>query len=146
MNWWQQLILGGWGAGTVAALYEGYRQTVLRKNVFGLARKYAFLGIFVWGDAIVVGIFWLLSVGFVYSVQDWPLFLLIVSLFWVVRSQGEVIYWINQQFSPIRRNPPKSLLGHQLFPGDSIWFVYQVIWQCVTVISLLATVYLIRQG
>jgi len=51
------------------------------------------------------------------------------------------MYWLHQQFSTLERNPPKSLLGYRFFGNDSIWFVYQIFWQCVTVIAVIASIY-----
>jgi hypothetical protein len=73
--------------------------------------------------------------------NDWLLFWLIVSVFWAVRSWGETIYWLNQQFSTIERNPPKKHILYPIFHNDSVWFVHQIIWQCVTVISIVVSLY-----
>jgi hypothetical protein len=103
-------------------------------------------GIIAWGDAVVFGLFWT-GVSLVsYFLNDWILFLLIISVFWVVRSLGETIYWFNQQFSQKAYdwNKPEKLLFHSIFKNDSIWFVYQIIWQCVTVVSIIATIYFTR--
>lgn len=104
------------------------------------------LGIIAWGDAVVFGLFWTGASLVSYLLNDWILFLLIISVFWVVRSLGETIYWFNQQFSQkvSEANKPENLMLHSIFRNDSIWFVYQIIWQCVTVISIIATIYFAR--
>jgi ABC-type branched-subunit amino acid transport system permease subunit len=99
-------------------------------------------GIFVWGDAVIFGLFWFLSSFVTFLLHDWILFLLIISTFWVVRSLGETIYWLLQQFSQINRNPPHKLLGYKIFKNDSIWFIYQIVWQSLTVFSTISTIYL----
>ena len=101
-----------------------------------------FLGAFVWADAAIFGLFWLVIAVTCLVMQDWLLFLIILSVFWVVRSAGEVIYWFNEQFSTKVRNKPKTLHLFKLFPNESIWFVYQIIWQCVLVLTLISSVYL----
>ncbi len=112
-----------------------------RGNTNGLCPHFLLLGAFVWADAVVFSLFWLLVTLFVVIVQDWLLFLLVVSVFWVVRSWGEVIYWFNQQFSTLKRNPPEKFkLLFKLFPNDSVWFVYQIFWQCLLVITIIASV------
>lgn len=121
----------------IKGLYE-----VKEKNVYGLTPWLGLLGIFVWGDATIICLFWTLSAVASYVLQSWLLFCLIVSLFWVVRSLGETIYWLNEQFAVHHRNEPKSLAGFKFFGNDSIWFIYQIIWQCVTVFSLVAVIYL----
>jgi hypothetical protein len=102
------------------------------------------LGAFVWGDMAVFGTFWTIVGLISYIAQDTLLFLLIYSIFWLIRSLGETIYWLNQQFSTINRNPPHKLLLHHLFHDDSVWFAYQIFWQCLTVISSLTTLYLAK--
>jgi len=103
-----------------------------------------FLGAFVWADAAIFGIFWLVVAFICLLKQDWLLFLLVTSVFWVVRSAGEVIYWLNEQFSTKVRNKPKTLHLFKFFPNESIWFVYQIIWQCVLVLTLISSVYLLN--
>ena len=101
----------------------------------------AVLGIFVWGDAIIFGLFWALAGAVVYLTNSVPLIWLIYSVFWVVRSFGESIYWFNQQFSTINRNPPERLKGFRFYKNDSVWFAYQIWWQCVAVVAIIASVY-----
>jgi len=103
------------------------------------------LGAFVWGDAVVFGLFWFLVSLISLLLQDWLLFWLIFSVFWLVRSFGEMIYWFNQQFSAVNRNPPEKLWLYQYFKNDSIWFVYQIFWQCILVITIISTTYLFTQ-
>lgn len=64
------------------------------------------LGIYVWGDAVVLSLFWFLLSTFA---------LFQVSLFWLsffvitflsVRSAIEVVYWLHQQFQTKPFNPP----------------------------------------
>lgn len=103
-----------------------------------------FLGIFVWGDGVILGLFWFFVSLLCFILKDYLLFLLITSLFWLIRSIGEVIYWLNQQFSPINRNLPEKLFGYFIFKNDSIWFAYQLFWQCVFILSAIATFYFIN--
>lgn len=101
----------------------------------------AVFGMFVWGDAIVFGLFWALAGAVVFLTQSQSLMWLIYSVFWVVRSFGESIYWFNQQFSTINRNPPERLKGFRFYKNDSVWFAYQIWWQCVAVVSIIASIY-----
>lgn len=119
------------------SLYE----TKQKHNPFGVTPFLYPFGIFVWADGVIIGLFWSLVSAVSNFLQDQLLFIFIVSLFWLVRSIGETIYWLNQQFSPVKRNSPQNLLGHSVFQNDSVWFVYQVFWQCLTVISLILSVY-----
>jgi len=107
-------------------------------------RFYEVLGGFVWGDVVVFGLFWFLVSIAVLYLQDWILFLLIVSLFWLVRSLGETIYWLNQQFTPRSNNHPKQYLATKIFKNDSVWFAHQIFWQCVTVVTIITSIYLAK--
>jgi len=119
-------------------VYESHKN-----NPYGLTKLFYWMGIFVWADAVVFGLFWfLVSLVILFVFKSWLLFLLIVSVFYLVRSVGETIYWLNQQFSTLNRNPPHTLRGYKLFKNDAIWFVYQIWWQCITVISIITTIYL----
>ena len=44
---------------------------------------------------------------------------LVVSLFWVVRSTGEMIYWLNQQFSELNKNPIGYFTFNHDYPGET---------------------------
>jgi hypothetical protein len=101
-------------------------------------------GIFVWADAPVIAAFWFVAAAIGIITQNWYLFLLEVSIFWVVRGTGETLYWMNQQFSTIERIAPKKLPFHTYFPGDSIWFMYQITCQVVTVFAIVATVMIVK--
>jgi len=142
VNTTQTVIVFIFGIFSFLIAIKGLYQSTAKNNPFGQYFPLFFLGIFVWGDAVILGLFWSLISLTSVLLKDWILFLLILSLFWVVRSLGEIIYWLNQQFSPIIRNPPKNLMGYKFFRNDSIWFIYQVFWQCVMVVSLITTIYL----
>ena len=120
---------------------KAFHESKDKKNAFGLTPWLNLIGAFVWGDAVVFGLFWAIASLVTWLLNDWLLFLLIAALFWAVRSHGETIYWFNQQFSTLDRNPPKKLIGYSIFHNDAIWFVYQIVWQCVTVISIIFSIY-----
>ena len=101
-----------------------------------------FMGAFVWADAVVLGIFWLMAIGISLLFNDWLLFWLIYAVFWIVRSFGEINYWLNEQFASEHRNPPKKFWFYKFFPNESVWFVLQLYWQCVMVLSIIGSVYL----
>lgn len=142
MNTIQTTFISIFGIISFLTAFKGFHESVVKKNPFGQYFPLFFLGIFVWGDAIILGLFWSLISLTCLLLNDWILFILILSLFWVVRSLGEIIYWLNQQFSPIIRNPPKNLMGYKFFRNDSIWFIYQLFWQCVLVVSIVTSIYL----
>ena len=96
-------------------------------------------GSFVWADHVVFGLFWTLASLLVLYFQDFLLMLLIISVFWLVRSVGESMYWFLQQFSQINRNPPESFRIHKIFHNSSVWFVHQIYWQALTVTTIITT-------
>lgn len=145
MNKMQNNFIFIYGALSLLILIKGIYQSVIKKKSFENTPFLFIFGIFVWGDAVIFGLFWALAAIVCYLLRDWLLFLLTVSVFWSVRSLGESFYWIGQQFSTINRNPPEKLLGYRFFKNNSIWFVYQIFWQCITVISIVLTVFLLRR-
>jgi hypothetical protein len=112
-----------------------------KKNVYGLTRLLSPLGMYVWGDVLIFSIFWTVVSLISLLLSDVYLFFLIVSLFWVVRSFGETIYWFLQQFSSIQREPPKNVELYPLLQNDSVWFVQQIKNQCITVVALVFSIY-----
>ena len=137
----QTIFISIFGSVSLFTSIWGIKELLIKKNHFKEPRFLFWLGIFVWGDATILGIFWFLTSLICFFLHDWILFLLIISIFWVVRSLGEIIYWINQQFSPINRNPPTNLFGYKLFDNESIWFAYQVFWQCIMIVSIISSIY-----
>ncbi len=63
------------------------------------------LGIFVWGDGLILGPFWM---GIAIIINFFPIVdtFRLVILFFIVRSFIEVIYWITHQVSSKEYNPP----------------------------------------
>lgn len=121
---------------------KAYIETKHHKNAFGLTRHLFFIGAFVWADVVVFSPFWIIASTIPIYLKSWTVFLLIVSVFWLVRSIGETLYWFHQQFSPINRNPIETLPLKSVFHNDSIWFVHQIFWQCITVLTIITTIYL----
>lgn len=142
MNNLQTSAVAIYGIISFIVFIKGFFESANKKNPFGETPFLFWAGIFVWGDAVIFGLFWFLSSFICYLLKDWILFLLTISVFWVVRSLGETIYWFNQQFSTLNRNPPEKLRGYKFFKNDSIWFIYQIFWQCITVVSIITTIYL----
>lgn len=120
----------------------GIRQ---RKNPFGLSPFFGPIGSFVWVDNFIFGLFFAIVSVFCFLTSQWILFWLIFSVFWLIRSIGEQIYWFLEQFAHKHRNPPKTLWPHKWFRGEEVWIVMQIFWQCVSVIALIATVYFFVQ-
>jgi len=143
MQQYQQLIIIIFAIINIIFFIKGYLETRKRKNAFKLVPYVLMIfGIFVWGDAVIISLFLALASIFSLLIGDWILFLLIISVFWLVRSLGETIYFFNQQFSTINRQPPKTLPGFRFYQNHSIWFAYQIFHQCIIVTTLITTIYL----
>lgn len=123
-----------------ACLFIFFKQ-FKKKNYFGLSGIFNLIGIFVWGDAVLIAPFWILASIFCLYVKSFELFLVFLSVFWLIRSFGEVIYWINQQFSTVKRDKPKDLWPYKFFENDSVYFIYQLYWQIILILSVIAVVY-----
>jgi len=141
MNNWQQTFVGLYAFFNFLIFLKGFHESKYKKNAYGLTRPLVFIGAFVWGDAVIFGLFWLILSIITLLLKDWYLFLLFTSVFWVVRSFGEIIYWLNQQFSTLNRNSIKNLPWNSIFHNDSVWFIHQIIWQCVMVVSIILSIY-----
>lgn len=146
MNIQQQAVIFVYGLINLLVFIRGFYESKNNKNAYGLTPYLCILGIFAWGDAVVFGFFWVTASIISFLLKDWYLFLLIISVFWVVRSIGETIYWFNQQFSTkvYDWNKPENLSWHSVFHNDSIWFIYQITWQCFTVVSIILSIYLTK--
>lgn len=126
---------------SIISFVTGLDQSIKKSNPHGETPYFVWLGIFVWGDGIIIGPFWFISSLFAFFMKDWQLFLLMISVFWVVRSLGETYYWLNQQFVKNNSNYYQKLTGYRFFKNDTILFIYQIIWQCVSVVSIIASIY-----
>lgn len=141
MTNWQTAFVSAIAFIAIAIAIKGLYESIKKKNSFKVTPYLFPLGIFVWADATVIGLFWMLFSLVSLILKDWILFLLFVSVYWVVRSLGETIYWLNQQFSKINRNPPEKMYLYKFIKNDSVWFIYQIFWQCITVVSFVFTIY-----
>jgi hypothetical protein len=141
MERWQQGLLLIYFTFAVWAVIRGVLEC-LKGRVYGEKAVLNLIGAFVWGDAVVLGLFWVGVVLGILWLKDWLLFWLIQSVFWLVRSIGETIYWFNEQFAVNHRNPPSKFILSKIFSEDSVWFINQLGWQCLTVITAITTLYL----
>jgi len=142
LNQVQAIILVCFALFSLVGFISGIKQTTFKKRAYRQTFIFNLVGAFVWADTVIFGPFWALVSLFCLLTKDWLLFLLIISVFWAVRSLGEIVYWLNQQFSGFNRNPPENFRLYPLFKNDSIWFIYQIFWQCVLVITIITSLYL----
>lgn len=142
MQLWQLIIVVLFAVYSVVGFTVGFRKTYYKKNPFGLSPYLNPIGAFVWADAVVFSVFFFAASVIALLARNFTLFLLIYSVFWMVRSIGEQAYWFLEQFAVNHRNPPHTLKGSKIFHGGSIWVYYQIFWQCVSVVAIISTVYL----
>jgi hypothetical protein len=143
MQSWQQILLLLLLLTNGILYFIAHNECKNKKNAYGQINKLFFLGMFVWGDVLIFSLFWFLVAGISLILQSFDLFLLIVSVFWVVRSLGETIYWFLQQFTEkvSDANKPENLLFHSVLHNNSVWFIYQIMWQCICVTAIIFTIY-----
>ncbi|MFA6005666.1 MAG: hypothetical protein WC775_04245 [Patescibacteria group bacterium] len=141
MELWQTIVVGLYSVLSLMVFVLGIYQSIKKRNPYKETLLLSWMGIFVWGDALTIGFFWFLASLISLYINDWLLFLLIVSVFWIVRSLGETIYWMNQQFVKDNKYCEK-VMGYGLLKSNAIFFVYQTYWQCLTVVSIVTTIYL----
>lgn len=122
----------------------GLKQTYLKKNPYGLTPFLLPYGSFVWGDVVILGLFWAVVCLVSVFVNNAHFFWVTQAVFWIVRSGGEIFYWFLQQFASIKRDLPATLWGSRLFPGESIWFAYQLVWQVVLIVSCVSLLMLLN--
>lgn len=146
MQNWQQILILIYALLAFFSAILGYKKCRFEKNNLGIVGFFTIYGAFVWADVVVFGIFWFLFSLVTIFLGDWVLFLLGLSLFWLVRSIGETIYWFNQQFSTIQRYRASDFpFLAKIFHNDyTVYFVLQICMQCVTVVSAILSIYLTK--
>jgi len=123
---------------------KGIKEAIKKNSPYKETPFLFFMGIFVWGDALIFAPFWLILSLAALLLENGRFFLIGASVFWLVRSLGETIYWLNQQFSPLKRNPPEKMRGYKIIKNDSIWFIYQIFWQTISIAAIIALIYLVH--
>ena len=90
------LLIFLYGFFAFVSLALGIRQTKKRKNPYGLTPQLIIYGIFVWGDAIIIGLFWTVVSLITVLTGNTSFFLITQAVYWIVRSMGE-----NTRLSPV---------------------------------------------
>jgi hypothetical protein len=92
------------------------------------------MGIFVWGDGIILGAWWAV-VGLIFTQLSPLQTLRWYLLFVAVRSGFEAIYWINHQVANREYRPPFLRHIQWLSPADQA-VLYQLINTCWMITAL----------
>ncbi len=143
MNDWQRIFVLIYSLLSLIGVIVSFRKIKKTKHNLDIILPGIIFGAFVWADLLIFGTFWLIVSAVCLFLNDWILFLLFQSVFWVVRSLGETIYWFNQQFSPIIWHQIENYPIFNFFKKDKYtsWFVIQIFWQCITVTMIILSLY-----
>lgn len=143
MEFWQQLIIILYGILALIAFITSYYACSIKKKSYENTPLWGlFFTGFVQADNVIFGFFWVIVSVITLILQDWILFLLTLSVFWLVRSIGETFYWFLQQFHPRTGNEPEKFWSYRIVKNDAVWFMNQIYWQCLTVITTISSLYL----
>jgi hypothetical protein len=94
------------------------------------------MGVYVWGDALIFIPFHIII--FIYSLFSLKFALLVWSIFFSIRSLGEVMYWLLQQFSDRSYRPYD--FGFTKLDNNAIYILYQTLMTVYATVSLTAVV------
>ncbi|MDH5533039.1 MAG: hypothetical protein OEX81_01265 [Candidatus Pacebacteria bacterium] len=111
----------------------------------------SFIGAFVWEDLLVFSLLHLIFVIITWISHDLRVGLLLIGIFWSVRSSGEALYFFLQQFHRPKHHP-HNLEGHlksfKPFLGEISqqkgYILMQITHQSVVVISISLTILLLK--
>lgn len=112
--------------------WTSFRQT--KNNCFYSLTPWLFpFGIYVWGDGLVLGPFWILAslLFLTLSITQLIHFLLI---FYLIRSIYEIIYWLNHQAAKSNYKPPMPKFLSFLDSGQSA-ILYQLVHTCIVIFT-----------
>lgn len=98
------------------------------------------IGIYVWGDSFIFIPFHILI--FIFSLFSLPFGLLLWSVFFSIRSLGEVLYWFLQQFGDRKYRPYD--FGFKKLDNHAIYIYYQTIMTVHATISITALIIFIK--
>jgi hypothetical protein len=104
---------------------------------------WGWLGIYVWGDGLVLGPFWLLMAIWI-TIVPTKIAILTVLAFYAIRSAYEVIYWLVHQTTARDYKPP-FLRQFEWLDANAAAIVYQVGHSCLLV-GYLGLALLIQAG
>jgi len=94
------------------------------------------LGVYVWGDALILLPFWILILlVFLWSGVSGLALIRLYLIFTAVRSAYEVVYWLLHQATKDTYKPPLLRRFTQLQPRDSA-ILYQLVHTCALVLAI----------
>ncbi len=90
------------------------------------------LGVFVWGDALILSPFWILS-SILFFFMPIQMILRYILVFFLLRSLFEVVYWLNHQAVKSEYRPPLFRRWQQIGTNEAA-ILYQLINMCQAVV------------
>ncbi len=118
------------------------------KNFSGIAWPFAPLGIFIWGDAIILGPFLLISALILKHKNNSALTGFWFSLYIAVRSFVEIFYNLSAQFSTTTRPWETSIREYTVHIGkdvNEIFVLGQLLFTIIFIISVYWLIYFAKK-
>lgn len=107
----------------------------LRGGYLLKTHPYLFIfGSFVWEDSLVLSLFWLISSFLLLYLDSLKALIVLILIFLVVRSIGELLYSLFQQFKTDGHRPYDY--GFKKIDRKNIFIIYQVLALSVITLSL----------
>jgi hypothetical protein len=129
VSWWPLLL---------AVVASGVFWAAVKKcqhHQFYSDTPYLFwLGIFVWGDALVLAPFWLVS-ALLFLIIPNEIILRFILIFFIIRATYEVIYWINHQVAQKEYVPPLFRRFKWIKAQDAA-ILYQLLNMCQVILGI----------
>lgn len=132
-------------------IFISFREVRDSNNNFEFIYPWAFwVGAFVWEDLLVFSLLHLIFVVLTFLFHDFRVGLLMISIFWLVRSMGETLYFFLQQYHE-PKGEPHGLQDHFDSFGPILgnislqkgYILMQIIHQSVAVLSLSSIILLV---
>lgn len=117
-------------------------------NFSGTAWLFVLLGIFIWGDALILGPFMIIACIWLYFKNKRVLTGLFFSIFLAVRAFFEIAYALNAQFSGSIRPWEIEWRESKLIQSVGInetFVLYQLVFTIIFVVSSLTFVYFLKR-
>jgi hypothetical protein len=128
------LFIGVLGAVLSAVVWILAVQQVRKGNFFSETPWGYVFGSYVWGDAVVIALFWF-AVGSMLAANLFSGFTLwiLLAFFYLIRSAFEVVYWLNHQATGSHFSPP--LIRNTHLTAEQGAILYQLVHFLIVVLS-----------
>lgn len=104
---------------------------------------FLFLTIFVWGDALVIFPFLVLILSaYLFGLGSNEFFLILLGVCFAVRSCGEMLYWMHQQFGEKKYRPRD--FGFTQLGNNAIYILYQLLVSVQAAVWISFVIYILH--